>query len=92
MPVEVNSRTLLQTLRKGAEQWAEAPPSLPRMLVSHRARSSFMGSRLASWRLASHWWYCCMSVRPGTPGCLGLRELHMVPYWTPAGRKRHTEG
>lgn len=57
--------------------------SSPRTLVSHRARSSFMGSRLASCRLASHWWYCCMSVRPGTLGCLGLRELHMVPYWRP---------
>lgn len=56
------------------------PRCLPRILVSHRARSSFMGSRLASCRLASHWWYCCMSVRPGPLGYLGLRELHMVPY------------
>lgn len=65
--------------------------SSPRMLVSHRARSSFMGSRLASCRLASHWWYCCMSVRPGTLGCLGLRELHMVPYWRPVeAESRHT--
>lgn len=49
-----------------------------------------MGSRLASCRLASHWWYCCMSVRPGTPGCLGLRELHMVPYWPP-GEDTHRD-
>lgn len=49
------------------------------MLESHSARSSFMGKRLASWRLASHCWYCCMSVRPGPMFCLGLRELHMVP-------------
>lgn len=61
---------------------------LPRILVSHRARSSFMGSRLASCRLASHWWYCCISVRPGTLECLGLRELHMVPY-RPPGEDKH---
>lgn len=68
---------------------------LPRMLVSHRARSSFMGSRLASCRLASHWWYCCKSVRSGTLGCLGLRELHMVPYWRPVeaeSRQMHNGG
>lgn len=50
------------------------------MLESHRARSSFMGSRLASCRLESHWWYCCMSVSPGPQACLGLGELYMVPY------------
>lgn len=57
--------------------------SLPRIFVSHRARSSFMGSRLASWRLVSHSWYCCMSVRPGPLGGLGLMKLHMVPFWQP---------
>lgn len=52
---------------------------LPSMLVSQRARSSFIGSRLASCLLANHRLYCCKSVRPGPNGCcFGLRELHMA--------------
>lgn len=49
--------------------------SLPMVLFSHQARSSFMGSRLASWRYGSHWLYSWGQVRPG-PLCLyfGLRR------------------
>lgn len=59
---------------------------LPSILESQSAKSSFMGSRLASCRLESHWWYCCMSVRPGPKGCFGLSGLHMIPYCWPEGK------
>ena len=32
-----------------------------------------------------------MSVRPGPMGCLGLRELHMVPYRQPEEEDGDTE-
>lgn len=32
-----------------------------------------------------------MSVRPGPMGCLGLRELHMVPYSPPTDGGRDTK-
>lgn len=52
---------------------------LPIMPVSQMARSSCMGTRVASCRTASHWSYWKTSARPGPcrcanglPGCLGL--------------------
>lgn len=50
---------------------------LPSMPVSQMARSSCMGTRVASCRTASHWSYWKTSVRPGPPcRCAnGLRGL-----------------
>lgn len=50
----------------------------PRSLLSHRARSSFMGSRLASWRNGSHWLYSCGLASPG-PECLYLLLTQFIP-------------
>lgn len=68
-------------------------PYLPSMLVSQRARSSFIGSRLASCLLASHRLYCCRSVSPGPNGCcLGLRELHMFDLLHWPKKREQSEG
>lgn len=68
-------------------------PYLPSMLVSQRARSSFIGSRLASCLLASHRLYCCRSVRPGPNGCcLGLRELHILALLHWPKKRKQNEG
>lgn len=49
---------------------------LPSMPVSQMARSSCMGTRVASWRTASHWSYWKTSARPGPWRCAsGLRGL-----------------
>lgn len=50
--------------------------SLPSMPVSQMARSSCMGTRVASCRTASHWSYWKTSARPGPWRCAnGLRGL-----------------
>lgn len=49
---------------------------LPSMPVSQMARSSCMGTRVASCRTASHWSYWKTSARPGPCRCAnGLRGL-----------------
>lgn len=59
--------------------------TLPNRLVNHKAKSSFIGSKLASCLLASHWLYWCISDRPGPLRTLGLRALHIIyPLLTPA--------
>ena len=60
--------------------------TLPNRLVNHKARSSFIGSKLASCLLASHWLYWCISERPGPLRTFGLRAVHiiyplLIPVW-----------
>lgn len=51
---------------------------LPSMPLSHIARSSCMGTRVASCRTASHWSYWNTSARPGPwRAARGLRGLWM---------------
>lgn len=52
--------------------------TLPNRLVNHKARSSFIGSKLASCLLASHWLYWCISERPGPLRTFGLRAVHII--------------
>lgn len=52
--------------------------TLPSRLVNHKARSSFIGSKLASCLLASHWLYWCISERPGPLRTFGLRAVHII--------------
>lgn len=52
--------------------------TLPNRLVNHKARSSFIGSKLASCLLASHWLYWCISDRPGPLRTFGLRAVHIT--------------
>lgn len=51
-------------------------------LLSQEERSSFIGSRLASWRHGSHWWYSWGLARPG-PECLYLprTQFNPSPVW-----------
>lgn len=60
--------------------------TLPNRLVNHKAKSSFIGSKLASCLLASHWLYWCISERPGPLRTFGLRAVHIIyplviPVW-----------
>lgn len=52
--------------------------TLPNRLVNHKARSSFIGTKLASCLLASHWLYWCISERPGPLRTFGLTAVHII--------------
>ena len=69
--------SLTNYLPNNPQKWSQVVTQpLPSMPLSQMARSSCMGTRLASCRTASHWSYWKTSARPGPCRCAnGLRGL-----------------